>query len=146
MEWYLWSNVPWVPLYPSTMFQNPMSKPSSQKSRKTIITQKVLVKQSSNIVCCDLHTQKLICVNFYTFSNSFFLLKLTFFNLLSGELSKQPKMSLWLGKMHWNGLSGRYIGFEACKIQWHWFGVSVVSSSRKIKISGGSSIKGVQKH
>ena len=24
----------------------------------------------------------------------------------------------WLGKMHQNGLSGTYLGFEACQIQW----------------------------
>ena len=23
--------------------------------------------------------------------------------------------------MHWNGLSGMYIGFKVCHIQWHWF-------------------------
>ena len=58
------------PLYPSTMFQKPVSKPSSQKSRKTIIIQKLLVTQSSIIVHCDLHTQKPICVKFQTFSNT----------------------------------------------------------------------------
>ena len=35
-----------------------MPKPSCQKSRKTIITQNILVTQSSNIVHCDQHTQK----------------------------------------------------------------------------------------
>ena len=43
------------------MFQNPISKPSSQKSRKNIITQKVLVTQSPYIVHCDWHTQEPIC-------------------------------------------------------------------------------------
>ena len=62
MEWDLCSSPPWVPFYPYTMFQNPMPKPSCQKSRKTIITQKVLVTQSSNIVHCDQHTQKPISV------------------------------------------------------------------------------------
>ena len=59
--------------------QNPMSKPSCQRSRKTIITQKVLVTQSSNLVHCDWHTQKSICAEDQAFSNTFSLLKLTFF-------------------------------------------------------------------
>ena len=42
----LFSSPPWVPFYPYTMFQNPIPKPSFQKSRKTIITQKVLVTQA----------------------------------------------------------------------------------------------------
>ena len=41
----LFSSPPWVPFYPYTMFQNPIPRPSFQKSRKTIITQKVLVTQ-----------------------------------------------------------------------------------------------------
>ena len=43
---------------------NPVPKPSCQKSRKTIITQKVLVTQSSNILHCNWHTQKPICADF----------------------------------------------------------------------------------
>ena len=46
------------PFFPYTMFQNPVPKPSCHKSWKTLITQKVLVTQSSNIVHCDQHTQK----------------------------------------------------------------------------------------
>ena len=42
----------------------------------------------------------------------------------------------WLGKMHWNGLSGTYLGFEACQIQWCRFQVSMISGSWNIKISG----------
>ena len=42
----------------------------------------------------------------------------------------------WLGKMHHNGLSGMYLGFEVCQIQWHLFQVSMISNSWKIKISG----------
>ena len=45
IEWDLCSSPPWVPFYPYTMFQNPLPKPSCQKSRKIIITQKVLVTQ-----------------------------------------------------------------------------------------------------
>ena len=37
----------------------------------------------------------------------------------------------WLGKMHQNGLSGMYLGFEVCQIQWHRFQVSTISSSCK---------------
>ena len=40
------------------------------------------------------------------------------------------------GKMHWNGLSGAYLGFEVCQIQWHRFWVSMISGSWKIKIWG----------
>ena len=121
MEWDLCSSAPWVPLYPFTTFQNPMSKPSCQKSRKTIITQKVLVTQSSNIVHCNLHTQKPICVKFQTYSNTLPLLKLTFFNFMSGGVKQTAKDVTFSGKMHHNGLSGMYRGYEACQIQWHWF-------------------------
>ena len=38
--------------------------------------------------------------------------------------------------MHQNGLSGMYLGFEMCQIQWHLFQVSTISNSWKIKISG----------
>ena len=62
------------------MFQNPRSKPSCHKSTKTIITQKVLVTQSSNIVHCNWHTQKSISADFQAFLNTFSLFKLTFFN------------------------------------------------------------------
>ena len=65
---------------PYTMFQNPRSKPSCHKSTKTIITQKVLVTQSSNIVHCNWHTQKSISADFQAFLNTFSLFKLTFFN------------------------------------------------------------------
>ena len=56
-----------------------MYKPSSQKSRKTIVTHKVLVTQSSNIMHHDWHTQKAICADFQAFSNNFSLLKLMWF-------------------------------------------------------------------
>ena len=38
--------------------------------------------------------------------------------------------------MHWNGLSGVYLGFKACQIQCHRFRVSAISGSWKITISG----------
>ena len=75
MEWDLCSNAPWAQFYPYTRSQNHISKPSSQKSRKTIITQKVLVTQNSNIVHCNQHTQKPICADFQAFWNTFSLLK-----------------------------------------------------------------------
>ena len=53
MGWDLCSSPPWVAFYPHTMFWNPISRPSCKKSRKTMITPKVLVTQSSNIVHCD---------------------------------------------------------------------------------------------
>ena len=75
MEWDLCSNAPWAHFCPYTRSQNHISKPSSQKSRKTIITQKVLVTQNSNIVHCNQHTQKPICADFQAFWNTFSLLK-----------------------------------------------------------------------
>ena len=122
MEWDLCSSPPCIPFYPYTMFQNPMPKPSCQKSRKTIITQKVLLTQSSNIVHCNWHTQKPICADFQAFSNTFSLFKLMFFHFLSGGVKQRAKNFtfcwFWLGKMHQNGLSGTYLGFEVCQIQW----------------------------
>ena len=88
---------------PYTMFQNPRSKPSCHKSTKTIITQKVLVTQSSNIVHCNWHTQKSISADFQAFLNTFSLFKLTFFNFLSGGV-QQTAINFtfcwwfWLGK------------------------------------------------
>ena len=38
--------------------------------------------------------------------------------------------------MHQNGLSGMYLGFELCQIQWHRFQVSTISHSCEIKILG----------
>ena len=89
------SSLPWVPFYPYTMLQSPISRPSSKKCRKTIITQKVLVTQSSNIVHCDQHTQKPMCVDLQSFSNTFSLYKLMFFSVFcQGELRKQPKFHI----------------------------------------------------
>ena len=140
MGWDVCSSPPWVPLYPYTMFQNPISWPSHQKCKKTIITQKVLVTQSYNIVHCDWHTQKPICADLQAFANTFSLCKLTFFQLFcQGELKKQPKLTYcWflLGNMHQNGLIGAYLGFKACQIQWHLLWISTISGSWKITILG----------
>ena len=75
------------------MFQNPMPKPSCQKSRETIVTQKVLVTQSSNIVHCNWPTQKPVCADFQAFSNTFSLFKLMFlfFHFLSGVVKQTDK-------------------------------------------------------
>ena len=79
MGWDICSSPPWVPFYPYTMFQNPISRPSHRNCRKTIITQKVLVTQSSNIVHYDQHTQKPVCADLQAFANTFSLCKLMFF-------------------------------------------------------------------
>ena len=79
MEWDLCSSPPCIPFYQYTMFQNPMPKPSCQKFRKTFITEKVLLTQSSDIVYCDWHTEKLVCADFQAFWNTFSLFKLMFF-------------------------------------------------------------------
>ena len=97
MVWDVCSSSPWVPLYPYIMFQNPTSRPSHKKCRKTIITQKVLVTQSSNIVHCDWHTQKPICADLQAFANTFSLCKLTFFSVFcQGEFRKQPNSHILL--------------------------------------------------
>ena len=93
--------------------------------RKTIITQKVLVTQSSNIVHCNQHTQKPICADFQAFLNTFSLYKLMgfFFHFCQGELSKQLKILHFIdfdwGKMHW-------FGNEQPKclhlVSWFWLG------------------------
>ena len=162
----LCSSPPWVPFYPYTMFQNPILRPSCQTLRKTIITWKLLVIQSSNIVHCDWHTQKPICADMQAFLNTF---PCVFFFIFCQDFRKQPKFyillilteknaSKWLewhvvrvqgmsnpmwhvlslcnkqflknqnfrqkfhilliltGKIHWNGLSDVYLGFEVCSI------------------------------
>ena len=120
------------------MFQNPMPKHSCKKSREIIITQKVLVTQSSDIVHCDWHTQKPIRADFQAFWTIFPCSN--FFHFLSGRVQQIAKNFtfcwFWLGKMHWNGFSGMYLGFEVCQIQWCRFWVSMISGSWKIKISG----------
>ena len=94
IEWDLGSSPPWVPFYTYTMFQKPMPKPSCQNSRLTIITQNVLVTQSSNIVHCDWHTQKPICANVQAFLNTFSLYKLMFFfHFLPGRVKQTAKNS-----------------------------------------------------
>ena len=115
MEWNLYSSPHWVPFYYYTMFQNPM-----HKKKINIITQKVLVTQSSNMVHCNWHTQKPICADMQAFLNTFPCSNWCFFIFCQGELRKQPKFTFcwfWLGKMHQNGFSGVYLGFEACRIQ-----------------------------
>ena len=140
MEGDICSSPPWVPFYPYTLFQNPISRPSHRKCRKTIITQKVLVTQNSNIVHCDWHTQKPVSADLQAFANTFSLCKLTFFQcFVRGSLGNSQNFTFcwfWLGKMHQNGLSGTYLGFEACQIQCHRFWVSAISCSWKMTISG----------
>ena len=93
MGWDICSSPPWAPLYPYTMVQNPISRPSHKKCRKTIITQKVLVTQSSHIVHCNWHTQKPICTDLQAFANTFSLCKLMFFfSFLSGGVQETAKI------------------------------------------------------
>ena len=190
MEWNLCNSPPCIPFYPYSMLQNPMPKPSCQKSRKTIITQKAIVTQSSNIVHCYWHTPETYTCTFWSLFKHFFPVQIDvfFFHFLSGGVKQRAKNFtfcwfwlgkkhqnglsgdifkvwgmlpkpivhrfwvytisgswkitisgknftfcwFWLGKMHWNGLSGAYLGFKACQIQWHLFQVSMISSSWKI--------------
>ena len=109
------------------MFQNPISRPSHKKCRKTIITQKVLLTQSSNIVHCNWHTQKPKCEDLQAFANIFPHANWCFFQFFVRAVQETAKISYLLiltGKMHQNGLSGVYLGFEACQIQCLRFRVS----------------------
>ena len=77
---------------------------------------------------------------FSSLSKHLSLHKLTLFSFFVGGVKWTAKNFtfcwFWLGKMHQNGLSGMYLGFEVCQIQWHLFQVSTISNSWKIKISG----------
>ena len=137
MEWDLCSSAPCVPFYHYITFDNSMPKSSCQKSRKTRITEKVLVIQSSNIVHYDQHMQKPACADFQAFSNTFSLYKLTIFYFFVRGIQQTAKNVIFcwfcLGKTHWNGLSGAYLGFKACWIQLHRFWISMVSSSQNLR-------------
>ena len=85
----------WVPFYPYTMFQNPISR-SSSKMQKTLITQKVLVTQSSNIVHCNWHTQKPTCADLQAFWNTFSCSSWICFHFLSGGVKETAKISLFV--------------------------------------------------
>ena len=102
MGWNISSSPPWVPFYPYNMVHNPISWPSHTKCRKTIITQKVLITQRSNIVHCDWHTQKPICADLQAFANTFSLCKLTFFQFFvrgsSGNSQKFHILLILMGK------------------------------------------------
>ena len=63
------------------------------KMQKTIITQKVLVTQSSNIVHYDQHTQKPVCADLQAFANAFSLCKLTFFSFFVRRVKETAKIS-----------------------------------------------------
>ena len=106
--------------------------------RKIIITQKVLVAQSSNIVHCNQHIQKHIHADFQTFPNTFSLYKLTFFIFCQGSSVNSQKLHIFLNLTGKNALKWlelcvfRVWGFQ---IQCHRFQVSTISSSWKFKIS-----------
>ena len=71
MGWDVCSSPPWVPFYPYTMFQNPISRPSSKIEENYNNSKHVLITQCSNIVHCDWYTQKPICADIQAFSNFF---------------------------------------------------------------------------
>ena len=159
MGWDMCSSPPWVPFYPYTMFQNSISWPSHKKCRRTIITQKVLVTQSSNTVHCDWHTQKPICTDFQAFANTFHI-----FLILTGKKASKwlewcifrvwgmPNPMLQVSSLcnkrflkitisgknftfcsFWLAKMLQNLGFEACRIQRH-LSVSMISGSWKITI------------
>ena len=143
MEWDLCRSPPWIPFYPYTMFQNPMSKSSCQKSRKTILTQKVHVTQSYHIVHCNLHLHKPICADFQAYVNTFshtnWCLFVFFIFFCWGSSADSQKFHILLiltGENASKWLECAYLGFKMCQIQWHRFWVCTISSSWKITISG----------
>ena len=111
---------------PTTILHNPISWSSHTKCRKTIITQKVLITQRSNIVALWLAYPKNLYVQICKPLQTLFLCaNWHFFSFLSGGVQETAKISYFVDfdweKMHQNGLSGTYLGFEACQIQWHLF-------------------------
>ena len=93
MEWYLCSSAPCVLFCPNTVFQNPMSKTSCQKYRKTIITQKSTCHTKFLHSALQLaHPQSYMC-RFSSLFKCFFPVKISFFIFCQGELSKQPKIA-----------------------------------------------------
>ena len=127
MQWDLCSSAPCVPFYLYTPFHNPMPKPSCQKSRKTKITEKVLlIIQSSNIVHYDQHTQKPACADFQTFSSTFSLYKLTFFIFflffVRGSSANSQKFHILLILTGKNTLKWFWVvhiqGLRHAQIQW----------------------------
>ena len=141
MERNLCSSTPWFPLYPYTMFQNPIPTPSCHKSRKPSQLKKYLshkVLTQFIVISIPKNPYVQIFKPFWTLcpcTNWCF-----FFHFLSGGVKQTAKLFtfcwFWLGNMHQNGLSGTYLGFEACQIQWCRFWVSTIRGSWKIKISG----------
>ena len=79
-----------------------------------------------------MYTNKPICADFQVFLNTFSPLKLTFFFIfVMGSYANSQKFHILLiltEKINQNCLSGMYIGFEACQIQWCWFW-EILSSS-----------------
>ena len=143
MGWDICSSPPWVTFYPYTMFQNPISWPSHNKCRETIIIQKVLVTQSCNIVHCNLHTQKPICEDLQVFANTFPLCKFkVFFSLLSGRVQETAKISHFVDFDWENALKLlEWCIFKVweCQIQYCRFW-AVISGSKKITISDKKSM------
>ena len=82
MEWDLCSSVPWVPFYPCTIFQYPMSKTSCQTCNNSVLVTQTMCIANSQTICAD----------FQAFLNTLFPVKIDvfFFNFLSGKLCKQP--------------------------------------------------------
>ena len=138
MGWDVCSSPPWVPFYPYTMFPT-LYLDLPVKMKKTIITQNVLVTQCSNIVHCDWYTQKCayMCRGFKPFQTFSCWIQCcmlcNFLWFLSGGVKSLQTAKIftfcwfWVGKVHQNCLSGMYIGFDACQIQWHLFKVSTIS-------------------
>ena len=123
MEWNLCSSPSWVPFYPYTMFQDPMPKPSCQKSRKIIITEKSTCHTKFSHSALQSAYPKPYMCRFSSLFEHFFPVQIdVFFIFCQGELSKYPKIlhfvDFEMGEMHQNGLSGTYLEFKACQIQW----------------------------
>ena len=87
MAWDLCSSPLWVPFYPYSMFMNLIPRPSCQKSRNIIITQKVLATHSA---LCLAYPETYVCTYASLFEH-FSLFKLTFFHVMSGGVKQTAK-------------------------------------------------------
>ena len=140
MECNLSSSPPCIPFYPYTMFQNPMPKPSHQKSRYTIMMYKVL----SYIVltqCIAGGIPKNLYVQLSGLWNTFSLFKL----MISGSwkiTESSGKQISHFVDFDWEKASLKWLEWHIFKVwgvpnpTWHWFQVYTISGSWQITISG----------
>ena len=140
MGWNISSSPPCVPFYPYTILHNPISWPSHTKCRKTIITQKVLVTPSSNIVHCKHAYPKTYMHRFASLCKHFFSVQIDIlFQFLSGgvkfwlfpelPLTKNWKnVNLHREKVFAKACKSAHIGFWVCQSQCTMLDLCVIST------------------